>query len=293
MTDNEYLQEVLKSQDLADDSSELKALRERRKHVEDVLRAAFPDSAPTIRYGGSKAKGTLIKESYDLDLVCYFAHDDTSAGESLKDIYNNVATALEKEYSVVRKRSALRLRDRQAVDFHIDVVPGRFTDESKQDCFLYQENGDKCRLKTNLDVHIEHVRESGVLDAIRLLKLWKTRKAISVKQFAFELLIIKLLNDRKKKPLTEQLTHVWTELRDTEQPITVEDPANPSGNDLMPLLAGSTWTELQTVARSTLSTIDQSGWEAVFGKVEKEGGKAAAIAAAVASVSRPTRPWGA
>ena len=37
--------------------------------------------------------------------------------------YNNVTKALEKEYSVLRKRSALRLRDKQMVDFHIDVVP--------------------------------------------------------------------------------------------------------------------------------------------------------------------------
>ena len=136
MTDNEYLQTVLKSQDLADDSAELKALTARRKDVEALLRSAFPDSSPTIRYGGSKAKGTLIKESYDLDIVCCFPHDDTTAGETLEDIYNNVAAALEKDYAVERKRSALRLRDKDLVDFHIDVVPGRFTDDSKTDCFL-------------------------------------------------------------------------------------------------------------------------------------------------------------
>ena len=106
MTDNEYLQAVLKSQDLADDSAELKALTARREDVEALLRRAFPDSSPTIRYGGSKAKGTLIKESYDLDIVCYFPHDDTTAGDTLEDIYNNVAAALEKDYAVERKRSA-------------------------------------------------------------------------------------------------------------------------------------------------------------------------------------------
>ena len=290
MTDNEYLQAVLKSQDLADDSAELKALTARRKDVEALLRSAFPDSSPTIRYGGSKAKGTLIKESYDLDIVCYFPHDDTTAGETLEDIYNNVAAALEKDYAVERKRSALRLRDKDLVDFHIDVVPGRFTDDSKTDCFLYQENGEKCRLKTNLQVHIDTVRDSGVLDAIRLLKLWKVRKALDVKQFVFELLIIDLLSEHKNKSLADQLIHVWTRFRDLDSPPKVEDPANPCGNDLMPLL-DAVWNELGSVASSTLSTIDNDGWEAVFGKVDTGADKSAAVKVAVASVATRTRPW--
>lgn len=290
MTDNEYLQAVLKSQDLADDSAELKALTARRKDVEALLRSAFPDSSPTIRYGGSKAKGTLIRESYDLDIVCYFPHDDTTAGETLEDIYNNVAAALEKDYAVERKRSALRLRDKELVDFHIDVVPGRFTDDSKTDCFLYQENGEKCRLKTNLQVHIDTVRDSGVLDAIRLLKLWKVRKALDVKQFVFELLIIDLLSAHKNKSLADQLIHVWTSFRDMDSPPMVEDPANPCGNDLMPLL-DTVWNELGSVASSTLSTIDNHGWEAVFGKIDIGADKSAAVKVAVASVAARTRPW--
>lgn len=291
MASTGYLQAVLKSQDLADNSAELTALTTRRKEVEGILRAAFPDSSPTIRYGGSRAKGTLIKESYDLDIVCYFPHDDTTAGETLEDIYNNVAKALEKDYSVERKRSALRLRDKQMVDFHIDVVPGRFTDDSKTDCFLYQENGEKCRLKTNLQVHIDTVRESGVLDAIRLLKLWKVRKALDVKQFVFELLIIDLLADDQNKSVPDQLIHVWTQLRDLDSAPKVEDPANPTGNDLMPLLDDAMWNELGSVAASTLSTIEASGWESVFGKVDTGVDRSAAIKVAVTSVATPTRPW--
>lgn len=291
MTNNEYLQTVLKSQDLADDSKELTELTGRRKRAEDLLRAGLPDSSPTIRYGGSKAKGTLIKESYDLDIVCYFPHDDTTAGETLKDIYNNVAKVLEEEYAVERKRAALRLRDKEMVDFHIDVVPGRFTDDSKTDCFLYQENGEKCRLKTNLQVHIDTVRDGDVLDAMRLLKLWRARKALDVKQFVFELLIIDLLAERKSRPLTDQLTHIWTQFRDLENPPKVEDPANPSGNDLGPLLDASVWNELKSTARSTLFTIQQNGWEAVFGKVDTDTDNSAAMEVAVASVATPTRPW--
>src|SRR5687768_17201108 len=111
MNANTYLARVLASQTLGGDSAELKALQERRAEVEQFLRPHFTDCSPSIRYGGSKAKGTMIRESYDLDIVCYFPHDDTGAGDTLEDIYHNVRKALETKYLVQQKTSALRLKD--------------------------------------------------------------------------------------------------------------------------------------------------------------------------------------
>jgi len=110
MTTNDFLAKVLVSQTLADDSVELSTLQTRRAEVEKVLREQFDDCSPTIRYGGSKAKGTMIKESYDLDLVCYFAHDDSGAGETLEDLYNSTRKALEATYVVEPKASAFGSR---------------------------------------------------------------------------------------------------------------------------------------------------------------------------------------
>lgn len=298
MTDKEYLESILASQDLSDDSTELEEIQEHRKNVEKILRDKFSASSPTVRYGGSKAKGTLIRESYDLDVICYFPHDDTGAGETLKDIYNNVRNALAEKYNVDPKTSALRLRskdkDRFGQDLRIDVVPGRYTDDSKTDCFIHQQSAEKERLKTNLQVHIDHVKQSGVVDALRLLKLWKVRKAVRVKQFAFELLGIEVLAKKKSSSLDAQVKHVWEEIAEAEEPISTQDPANLEGNDLMPLLRGA-WQELQSVAASTLKTLEDSGWEGVFGSVEGKSDKVTRISgltAAAAAVSRPTKPYG-
>ncbi len=296
MTNNEYLNEVLASQDLAEDSPELKELREHRKDVEDLLNEKFAKSSPTIRYGGSKAKGTLIREYYDLDLVCYFPHDETSAGETLKEIYENVRDALKEKYAVQEKTSAIRLRSKDSgateKDIHIDVVPGRYVADEKADCFLHQTQGDKERLKTNLQIHIDHVRGSGVTNAIRLLKLWKVRRGLSVKQFVFELLIIKLLADKKGSGLAEQVEHVWTKISEAQEAITVEDPANPTGNDLMPVLRGS-WGELSGAAASSLRTLDSDGWEGIYGPVKTATAnvRVERLAAAAAAVKAPSRPW--
>lgn len=281
MTTHEYLTEVLKLQKLADDSQELKDLQSHRADVEKLLRGAFSDSSPTIRYGGSKAKGTLIKESYDLDIICYFPTDEIAAGESLKEIYNNVAEALRKGYFVSPKNSSLRLSNLDMTvanrDFHIDVVPGRYIDETETDCFIHQNNADKERLKTNLETHIAHVKDSGVVDAIRLLKLWKTRKAVPLKQFVWELLVIDLLKEKKAASLERQLVHVWQSIRDAKEPMKVEDPANPSGNDLSDVLSNA-WSILSAMSDSTLRSIDV-GWDAVFGTIKRTESKEARIAA--------------
>lgn len=294
MKPNEYLAKVLSAQTLASNSPELKDLQQRRAEVEAHLREHFEDSSPTIRYGGSKAKGTMIKESYDLDIICYFRHDDTVAGETLEDIYHNVREALEEKYRVESKSSALRLKDASnshGADFHIDVVPGRFTDEEEADAYLYISSGEKQRLKTNLDVHIAHVKDSGFTDAIRLMKLWKVRHRLSVRNFILELAVIELLRGKKSASLATQLEHIWTELRENIEDLTVEDPANPNGNDLSQLFDAAKH-ELSTAAGRALDLIESSGWEAVYGPVEdEERHENIAVLRRAAAVATPTRAW--
>lgn len=296
MTTQEYLNSVLEAQKLAEDSDELKNLRNQRGEVGKLIKNEFTKSSPTIRYGGSKAKGTMIKDSFDLDIICYFPSDETDAGGSLKDIYTNVNTALEKEYYVEPKTSALRLRskDRSGTrqDFHIDVVPGRYVDGDSGDCYIYQSNGDKERLKTNLDVHIAHVRDSGVTEAIKLLKLWRIRKGIQIKQFIWELLVIKILDGKANNSIENQLLHVWKKLRDSADPIAVEDPANPSGNDLSGILSAQ-WAWIKMAADSTLRSIDSTGWESVFGKQTSQDRdqRIGRLTQAASSVSVVTKQW--
>ena len=110
MTADEYLHEILASQALGDDSDEVKALQKHRADVEKLIRDNFKDTALTIRYAGSKAKGTMNKESYDLDIISYVSSGDNTAGETLEDIYENHKKALAKKYTVEPKGSALRLK---------------------------------------------------------------------------------------------------------------------------------------------------------------------------------------
>jgi hypothetical protein len=300
MTPDQYLKKVLKRETFSDEDPELKDLRQRREDVKALLTAHFAESDPSIRWAGSMAKGTMVRASYDGDVTCYFPHEDEPK-KSLEDLYLEVEKALQDDYAVDHKASALRIRDKNPDNFnvylHIDVVPGRFTDDDQGDVFLHRTTGDKARLKTNLDVHIEHVRESGVREAIRLAKVWNCRHGVGAKTFILELLVVKLLQEKKSAPLSEQLLYLWAEMRDNSANLAVEDPANPSGNDLKPAL-DECRASLALIATTTLTNIEHVGWDAIFGEVEEDddgGGagksKSAAASAAAAVVSRPTRPW--
>lgn len=302
-TPDEYLKKILKQQTFDDDASELKELHKRRKELKSLLEKQFADSNPSILWAGSMAKETMIKESYDGDLTCYFLNDEEGAGTTLEEIYNNVAELLGKDYDVQRKASALRVKDKStkatkgfAEDLHVDIVPGRYTDDDKADVFMHRTTGEKERLKTNLQVHIDHIRDSGVRDAIRLMKYWNARNGIGAKTFVLELLVVKLLAKKKSNTLAEQLAHVLTEFRDSSDGLSVVDPAN-SNNDLKPAL-DAVRLMLSSVASTTLAAVDSSGWEGAFGKLDVEEdddeGKKAALQAAAVHVRETrggTRPW--
>lgn len=296
MTDAEYLNAVLRDQTLVPEGDEIKELQKHREDVERLLRGAFGDYRPTIRYGGSMAKTTMIRDSYDLDLICYFPFDETGAGETLENIYDNVDRKLSEKYLTERKPSAIRLKnpDRSSygTDFHVDVVPGRFFDESKTDVWLYQNQSEKKRLKTNLETHIAYVRNSGVTDPIRLMKLWRVRNGVVVKNFALELLVIDLLRDRKNVSLPNQLKHVLEQFRDNVEALSVEDPANPEGNDLSDLLNATVKSALSSTAGVTLERIENGGWVQAFGPVT-DNDRSAALRRVAASVpvASQQKPW--
>ena len=128
MSNSDDLYDLLEDQRIATDSNEMAELQEHRATIETIIREVYPDVSMTIRYGGSKAKGTMILEAYDLDIIVYVHHGEIGLGDTLKDIYDNLAELLEGDYHVERKNSALRLSERASateLDYlHIDVRAG-------------------------------------------------------------------------------------------------------------------------------------------------------------------------
>jgi hypothetical protein len=114
----------------------------------------------------------------------------------------------------------------------------------------------------------------------------------NIKNYVWELLCIKLLANKKGAALEEQLTHVLSEVADNAEAISIEDPANPHGNDLMPFLK-SVWPQLNWAATQTMKTVENQGWKGVFGEVAEaeKVQRVARLTTAAQAASQPTRPW--
>lgn len=295
MIDNQYLIELLASQKLDETSHEWTELDDEADAIEDIVRAAYPNSIIMFTHGGSRAKRTIIREDYDLDDVLYFRNGDTAAGETLEEIYEAIAKLLAKYYIVRRKRSALRLSMKDGRDLKVDVVPGRYVDQTQTDVFIHQNDDDKERLKTNIVKHVAHVRDSHCTDVIMLMKLWRTRNGIAIKTFPLELLVIEVLSSGNSGSLEDRFRRVLNAFRDDINDLTIEDPANPTGNNLKHALTDKIRNTLSKVAGDTLAAANDYGWEHVFGKIENRQAAVPRIQnvrAAAAGIVVPTRPWG-
>src|SRR5690606_29036154 len=91
---------------------------------------------------------------------------------------------------------------------------------------------------------------------------------------------------KSKQALANQLEHVLAEFRDRSDSLSIADPAN-ANNDLSELLNGTVRFNLQSAAEATLKTVEENGWEAVFGPVERKEKAAALSRLAAAAVVRP------
>jgi hypothetical protein len=299
MNPEEFLKTLLQSQELTPEQE--KTLQQHKAEVTDFLRAEF-GSAPIIKYAGSWAKGTMVQEKYDLDIVCYFPSSDT---RSLKEIRQDVSNHLQKRYTIEPKSSAERIKNPKGAatsnGYHIDVVPGRFIEGSK-DVFLHVAYGDKERMQTNLKTHIDHIAGSGCVPIIRLVKIWAHRNHLSIKTFILELFVVRAMNgSRNKTNLTEGFREVLGAFRDEFGSVQLVDPAN-TNNVVSQTITSSDKTAVSGAALAGMQLIEDSDdiadWRAVFNEQGDDAGKdfrhtfpGPAVVSSPSQAFTPRAPW--
>lgn len=254
MTPTEFLTQVVEEQKL--DSEQLERLKTHKTEVEATIRENF-GSLPVIKYAGSKAKGTMIKELYDLDIVCYFPSDHD---KSLREIYEEIANLLEEKYEIDRKTSAiriLRMKDEDSGSYHIDVVPGRFISDDTKDVFIYISTKEGERQKTNLKTHLDTIRDSKCHREIKLLKLWSVNNGYLVRTFFMEILAIEALQNAEGKSLHTCMLELFRYIRDNIETVCIEDPANPN-NVVSELVDDVTKKKLAKAAKLLVEEVEEA-----------------------------------
>jgi hypothetical protein len=253
MTNQEYLQSLLRTQDLT--VTELTTLRNLRDQIDQQLRTGLQKVA-RVYYAGSFGKKTMIREQYDLDIVVYW---DKDCGYTLKEIFNGVGNVLRQHWTLVNRKTVAWELPFQS-GFHIDVVPGRAIDNSFKYANLYRSDNDSS-LQTSIKVHIDTVRNSGRSDAIRLMKLWRKRKNVPFKKsLALELITIDGCTGKLTSDLEGQLLATFRHIRDKILTIRLVDPAN-TNNILSDEISIIDKILIQNAAKAA---IDAQYWSQVF-----------------------------
>lgn len=245
---HDYLRQVLQGQQVP--AAEARVLQSTRADLEARLRSKY-GASPRIYYGGSYGKNTMIRASYDLDIIVYFPPTDATP---VKDLYGGVYNALKNSGLIVQPKTvAIRLPYQDG--FHIDVVPGRAQDGTFRYATLYKNPGST--LQTSLKVHIEAVSRPGMQDMVRLLKLWRLRHQLPWETFALEIVVTRALAGKAITDYAASTIAVWKFIESSLTGARLVDPANTNneiamtGNDRAIVvraasrsLAAKTWGEV-------------------------------------------------
>lgn len=214
-----HLQTVLDSQRVSTTAEyQLRSIRDK---LETVLRGNWNTGDPHFYYSGSFGKRTMIRESYDLDLVVYFPHNSQF---TVKGFYVAVEQRLTRAgYTAVRHNVSIRLP--YDGGFHIDVVPGRVLASDDNYANLYVSERDTTK-QTSIKIHIQHVRQGGNQDIIKLMKVWRLRHQVPIGSFVLELSLEEALKSCRKTTLEDRVWEVLLYLRDRYFNARLVDPAN-------------------------------------------------------------------
>jgi hypothetical protein len=173
----------------------------------------------SVTPSGSFAKGTANRSGTDIDLFISL-HSGTTA--TLKEIYETLHTKMSQSgYTPKRQNVSINVR---VNGYDVDLVPAKRQSFIGEDHSLYRRKADTWT-KTNVALHIAHVRSAGRLNESRVLKLWRSQKGLEFPSFYLELTAIDALCGRYGG-LADNVWMVFQYLRDRFQNARVMDPAN-------------------------------------------------------------------
>ncbi len=207
-----------------------------------------------IKLSGSRAKGTAIKLSSDLDLFISLKSDTPG---TLKDIYNALYDELIKQGVSARKQNvSIGLN---YIGHKIDLVPARRHTGNTNYHSLYRNKVDSWT-QTNVSNHINLVKSSGRTVEIMALKIWRKQHNLDFPSIYLELTVMDALYGKNKNQPADNFLTVLDYLRDNFVDKTVIDPSNTNNkisDDLFKY-------EKQAIASLAKESRNQQYWSSII-----------------------------
>lgn len=207
-----------------------------------------------IKISGSRAKGTAINLSSDLDL---FISLKSSNPFTLKQIYNSLYDAIIKEGISARKQNVSIGINYQG--HSIDLVPASKHSGNTNYHSLYKSKADTWT-QTNIDKHINLVKYSGRTDEIVALKIWRKLHGLEFPSIYLELTVLEALYNKNKNQLGSNFHTVLEYLQNEFVEKRIVDPSNTNNvisDDLFKY-------EKQAIAAKAKESVNANAWAKVI-----------------------------
>lgn len=247
-----YLFNVIKQHTLTTENAN-KMLLEVKK-IYPTLREWGGDHIRHIGQAGSLAKGTHITGTSDVDL---FVSLHYKTPHTLCEIFTKLHDYLSaKGYKTRKQNVSVNLIYK---GISVDVVPGTRQPHSLTDHSIYRRKVDSWT-KTNINKHIQIVKNSRRISEIKLMKIWRKLHGLDFPSFYLELCVIDALHGCRYGNLPSNITTALTYLADDFQTARHIDPAN--GNNL--ISDDLTDNEKAKIAKLARASLEKQYWEEVI-----------------------------
>lgn len=214
-----------------------------------------------IQDSGSRAKGTAISLSSDVDYLVSLTSNCNENNGGLQGIYNSLYQKLKGIYPSARKQNVsvridltgnnlLSLVDK----LEVDITPGRRQSIYEDYHSLYVSKQETWK-QTNIKKHIIDVSTSDKKDEIKLLKIWRELNKLDFPSIYLEYLLLSkiLLYHTTSMGIANNFWHILLELaKDSGNPLfsRIEDPASTT-NILSDLLTDAEKYKIITKAKES------------------------------------------
>jgi hypothetical protein len=199
---------------------------------------------------GSSAKGTALQGSSDLDL--FLSLKPTIQG-TLGEIFTDFSDTLKRiGYDVRPQNVSVRLKH---YGLQIDIVPGKKLPNTQDWHFLYTNRREnQNRIQTNVNRHINAVVNSGRVNEIMVLKIWRDINRLDLPSMYLEMYVLKLMARKwsGKGQLTENFLFLLEEIARNFPNVAVYDPSSSTNTISHDLLK----SEKQTIQRAATRTLE-------------------------------------
>lgn len=208
----------------------------------------------SVNLSGSRAKGTAISLSSDLDLFISLKSDTDN---TLKEIFESL------NYHFIGRGFKTREQNVSIgvtiAGKRVDLVPAKKRPGHTNDHSIFLRRRGSWT-QTNIIKHINKVKNSGVVTEIILLKIWRELHGLSFPSIYLELTAIDALKYRRRNDLANNFLSVLQYLRDEFVDKKVVDPAN-SNNIISDELFKY---EKEAIKKKAAESLSQKYWDDII-----------------------------